>query len=406
MHDEIEINDNIVYVRGFSRGAIYNLNDGNVYSINSDACNLLENFIADGQVNDTFLKELQKKSLIRNEFKAKAFSYPVLKKELEFAWLELTEACNLRCIHCYEGDTHKDDPNEKLSFEQWKNIIQQLKDVGCKKIEFIGGEPTVHPYFEKLLEFAVSLGHHVEIFSNLQAFNDRILSLVKEHNITVHFSIYGSSATTHDSITNKNGSFNLLMYWAKRLLENNIRVIPAITIMRQNQDDIDNIIKLLRTTGISSGRISIDSVRATTRRSTCGLDIIDPKKNITLRRKPNFHADKKLFQKAKFANTCLFGKFTIHPDGIVCPCEFSCNTVYGNLKNQTVAEILNSETLAKYWYFNFSKIDQCKGCEYRFSCVDCRMLLGDSGLCKKNPRCLYNPMSGLWEEPTDPTEIS
>ena len=47
MLDEIEINDKVVYVRGFSRGAIYNLNDGNVYSINAEACKILEQFIID-----------------------------------------------------------------------------------------------------------------------------------------------------------------------------------------------------------------------------------------------------------------------------------------------------------------------------------------------------------------------
>lgn len=406
MNDVIEINGSVVYVRGFSRGAIYNFNDGKVYSINAEACRILEGFIANGELQGEFLDCLQKNSLISDEFRARPFQCPVLNKELDFAWLELTEVCNLRCIHCYEGDAHRDNSKVRLSFEQWKDVIQQLREAGCKKIEFIGGEPTVYPYFEELLAFAANLGHSIEIFSNLQDFNDRLLRFAKENDITIHFSIYGSSAATHDLITRKNGSFKILMYWLKRLLENNVRVVPAITMMRQNQYDIDDTIALLKSMGIPAGRMSIDAVRATTKRSNLGLELTDSRKNMALRRKPNFRANKRLFQKASCANTCLFGKFSIHSDGLVCPCEFSRDIVYGNVRDQTIAQILSSEALIKFWYFDFSKIEQCKGCEYRFACKDCRMLLGENGMENKNPRCFYNPMSGVWEQADDPSAIS
>ena len=37
MNDVMEINSNVVYVRGATRGALYNFNDGKIYSIDSDA---------------------------------------------------------------------------------------------------------------------------------------------------------------------------------------------------------------------------------------------------------------------------------------------------------------------------------------------------------------------------------
>lgn len=40
-----EINSNVVYVKGYKNGAIYNLNDGNVYSINAESCGVLEKAI-------------------------------------------------------------------------------------------------------------------------------------------------------------------------------------------------------------------------------------------------------------------------------------------------------------------------------------------------------------------------
>jgi len=399
MCDPIEINDKVVYVRGASRGAVYNFKNGNVYSINEEACEALEKYISSGSLSGEFLQGLHEMSLIGDAHVPVRYFCKQKTKKLEFVWLELTEACNLRCSHCYIGDAHRDDPKESLSLEQWKNVIRQLRDAKCEKIEFIGGEPTIYPYFEELLCFAVSIGQDVDVYSNLQAFNDRILNFVMEHDVVIHFSIYGSVAATHDSITQRKGSFDTLMCWLKRLLENKVRVIPSITIMRQNQDDIDRTVALLESMGIPTARMSIDTVRATSRRGILGMEIDEAHKDKVLRWKPNFQASENLFCRSSHANTCLCGKFSIHPDGLVSPCEFSRDIVYGNVKDQSIAEILDSDMLNRFWFLDYSKIEPCKDCEYRFSCQDCRMLLGRGGLYKKNPRCLYNPKTGIWDCP-------
>ena len=400
MTEVTEINPDIVYVRGITKGAIYNLNDGKVYSINSQACEILEEYIVTGNLSNTYLTRLKEMSLISDSFVPKEFAFVSPKKGLDFVWLELTEACNLHCCHCYEGDTHKDDPAQCLSFEEWKDVIRQLKSVGCKEIEFIGGEPTVYPHFFALLKFAVSLGHNMDIYSNLQAFDDKLLHVIKEHDIVIHFSIYGDTAVTHDAITRKQGSFSRLTYWVGTLIENKIRVRPSITIMRENQDNIQGIFTLLERMGIPKSQVAVDAVRATPMRSISGMCCIDKEKNLALRRKPNFSASKKFFNMARYVNTCLFGKFSIHPDGLVCPCEFSRDIAYGNVKSESISQILQSDTLDDLWFLDFSKISTCKSCEYRFACHDCRMLSG-GGFHDKNPRCLYNPSIGEWDSVCD-----
>lgn len=117
-----EINKSIVYVKGALRGAIYNFNDGKVYSINEDGCTIIENYIANNELNASYLIELKKLSLIDESFKPTEYIFPKLRQELNFVWLELTEACNLKCIHCYDGDEHKINNTDNLSFEQWKDI--------------------------------------------------------------------------------------------------------------------------------------------------------------------------------------------------------------------------------------------------------------------------------------------
>ena len=392
-----EINKNIVYVNGKTRGAIYNLDVGNVYSINKDGCKIIEEYILNPHKNDCeYLSELKNKELISDTFIPRKYDFPKIEKRLNFVWLELTEACNLRCIHCYDGDEHKDDVVKRLSFEEWKNILMQLKELNCKKIQFIGGEPTVYPHFFDLLKYAVSIGHKVEIYSNLLLFTEDLVTFIKNNNITVHFSIYGSNPSIHDSITNIPGSFDKTIYWVKRLRQNNITIIPAITVMKKNQDDYENIISLLKSLNISMRLIAVDTPRTTDKRDVRELMPSSALKYISLRTKPNFYTTKKNFNRAYLVNTCLFGKFSVQPNGDVSPCEFSRDILYGNLKKASLKDILNSENLNKFWFLDFSKIEDCNCCEYRFACKDCRMIRIKENLYAKNSRCMYDPKSGNW----------
>ena len=392
-----EINKNIVYVNGKTRGAIYNLEDGNVYSINGEGCKIIEEYILSSKKNDcSYLSELKNKKLISDTFIPRRYDFPEIEKKINFVWIELTEACNLRCIHCYDGDEHKDDVEHRLTIEEWKDILEQLKDLNCKKIQFIGGEPTVYPHFFDILKYAVYIGHKVEIYSNLVLFTEELVSFIKKNNITVHFSIYGSNSRIHDSITNISGSFDKTIYWAKRLQQNNIKIIPAITIMNKNQDDYENIIRLLKSININTHLIAVDTPRTTDKRDVKALLPSSELKYISLRTKPNFYTTKTKFNKAYSVNTCLFGKFSIQPNGNVSPCEFSRDILYGNLKKLSLKDILNSENLKKFWFLDFSKIDGCNCCEYRFACKDCRMITIKEDLYAKNSRCMYDPKTGNW----------
>ena len=391
-----EINKNIAYVKGAARGAIYNFDDGKVYSINEDGCKIIEQYIFNQKVKNPYLEDLEKLLLISNDFLPKEYEFQKVEKELNFVWLELTEACNLRCIHCYDGDEHMAHSSEQMSFEQWKTILNQLKNLDCKKIEFIGGEPTVYPRFFDLLKYAVSIDLKAEIYSNLLLFTKDLVNYIKAHNITVHFSIYGSKAKIHDPITGKAGSFKKTIYWAKELIKNGVKVIPAITIMRKNQDDYENIMNLLKSLHIDLRLIAVDTPRATDKRTVENIIPNSNAKYISFRAGPNFSITKSYFDRANYTNTCLFGKFSIQPNGNVSPCEFARNIVYGNLKSESVKEILQSEVLNRFWFLDFSKIEKCSCCEYRFACKDCRMITINEDLYAKNIRCLYNPETGTW----------
>ena len=56
---------------------------------------------------------------------------------------------------------------ESLRLEDWLDALRQAADLGCRKVQFIGGEPTLHPNLTKLIVSARELGFTtVEVFTN------------------------------------------------------------------------------------------------------------------------------------------------------------------------------------------------------------------------------------------------
>jgi Radical SAM superfamily/4Fe-4S single cluster domain len=65
---------------------------------------------------------------------------------LNFLWLEITGKCNLRCTHCYAESAPR-GTHGSLTRCEWHAIIADAKQVGADTVQFIGGEPTLHPDF-------------------------------------------------------------------------------------------------------------------------------------------------------------------------------------------------------------------------------------------------------------------
>ncbi|WP_428093131.1 radical SAM protein [Candidatus Pollutiaquabacter sp.] len=76
------------------------------------------------------------------------------KRSLDFLWLEITPKCNLTCVHRYADSTPFNPLESKMTFQDWVNVMKESYELGCRKIQFIGGEPTIHPEFLNLVKIA------------------------------------------------------------------------------------------------------------------------------------------------------------------------------------------------------------------------------------------------------------
>ena len=383
------LNKDIYYVKGAVHGAIYCFSDKKVYwvknTLNKELLEYFSNKIITERIQNIIDNKMMNPALVK-QVELSDFEN---KSSHQLAWFELTQACNLKCLHCYDGNCHHSLEN-KLSLEQWKNVASRLKELDFKEVILIGGEPLAYPYFLEILDHCHEIGLKTVVFSNLTLMNEDILKHIIETKSEVHFSIYGNEEH-HEKITQVKGSFNKTIYWLKRLHESNIKTIPSVVMMKENIDQYDNIKQTLEEIGISFQRA--DAIRPMDDgEQSEHMPSVEQMKKFEIH-EANFFADKKLFYANLFGNSCLYGKLSINENGDVYPCEFIRDS-FGNVLNEEVLSIIN-RLKADVWTITHDDIKECKDCEFRYACKDCRHLSLKNKT--KKYRCFYSPNEGVFK---------
>lgn len=152
--------------------------------------------------------------------------------------VELTNACNRRCLHCLRN---KADPAEFLPQELLGEILAQAKALGLEHLCLTGGEITLYPHLEEVLEQILRLGFKLSLVTNGHRFGERLLPhlLVAPHRerVEVCFSLDGSRAEIHDALRGP-GSFREVI---EALALCHLREIPLglkTVITRVNRGDL------------------------------------------------------------------------------------------------------------------------------------------------------------------------
>ena len=84
------------------------------------------------------------------------------------AVMDITNRCNFHCPVCF-AETDGQRGHYFLALEQVREMLQSLvnRPVPCRRIQFSGGEPTLHPEFPRILGTARELGFtHVQVATN------------------------------------------------------------------------------------------------------------------------------------------------------------------------------------------------------------------------------------------------
>ena len=141
--------------------------------------------------------------------------------------LDITNACNLKCAHCYHSH-HKN--SGALNLEGWYDVLDQyesfLKTMGLKpSIVLCGGEPLISPYLLPILKRLSEKydGPPVSILTNGTKITEKLLKALEPYNVVFQISLDGPDAKRHDLIRGQ-GNFAKALKGAELAKEYGIKI--------------------------------------------------------------------------------------------------------------------------------------------------------------------------------------
>lgn len=129
-------------------------------------------------------------------------SQPVGNSSISFLWLEITGQCQLECVHCY-ADSSPSGTHGTMTAQDWQRVINEAADIGVRTVQFIGGEPTLHPALPSLVGHALNRELAVEVFTNLVHVTDALWELFSRPGVSLATSYYSDDAEQHNAITRR-----------------------------------------------------------------------------------------------------------------------------------------------------------------------------------------------------------
>ena len=295
--------------------------------------------------------------------------------------IEIADACNERCIHCYIPNESKKNMIDSALFYR---ILEEGRKMNIIHVTLSGGEPLLHKDILGFLKKCRELELAVNVLSNLTMLTDDIIAEMKKNVLlSVQASLYSMDATVHDSITKLNGSFEKTKAGILRLCDEGIPVQISCPIIKQNKDSYVNVLHWGRTHNIAVATepVIFAAYDHSGRNLENRLSIEEVDDVLTVQMQEG-HAEsirttakskEKLTGNDSICSVCRYS-FCVTASGKVFPCAGWQNNIIGDLNHQTVQEIWEtSEKIRELRQIKRSRFSKCVDCRDRGYCTVCMM---------------------------------
>jgi len=271
-------------------------------------------------------------------------------KKYKKIYVEITNRCNLSCSFCSKVEK----PLRNMTIEEFKCIIEKIKDYTDTIYLHVKGEPLVHP---NLIEF---------------------LNVAEEHNIKVNLTTNG---TLFPNLVDKLKECKSLKKINFSLHSENNKENYLEDIFK-NVEKLQEVTVVYRLWTLNNGELdekSTQTVNKITSYYKLSTEIVDKIKNENnVKIKDRIFVDKdNEFEWPSITNhnSCGFcyalkTHIAVLVDGTVVPCCLDSNGLVdlGNIYNESLENIINSnryQTLKKSFQDRKPSEDLCKSCTYK-----------------------------------------
>jgi radical SAM protein with 4Fe4S-binding SPASM domain len=165
-------------------------------------------------------------------------------------YLYITEACQLRCEHCYMGE--RLDRALKMPLPEIAETLATWRKMGGSKLTILGGEPTLHPNYVDAIRLGRQLGYE-DVITTTNAQKPAVRKfrqLEPEDFAYVQVSLDGGSADTHDAVRGA-GTFDTALETAAELTGRGFDTRIICTVNQANRGDALKLLDIADEIGVS-----------------------------------------------------------------------------------------------------------------------------------------------------------
>jgi len=345
---------------------------------------------------------------------------------LRMVFWELTNACNLKCVHCRACPAEETSPDE-LSTEEAKRLIDRIASFARPAVVLSGGEPLVRHDLIEIARYGTSKGLRMLVATNGTLLTpDKARELAQAGVRRISVSIDGASAAAHDGFRRVPGAFDAAWQGIENARAAGLEFQINTTVARHNVGELADILDLAIRRGAAALHLFLLVPTG------CGKEIaedemIDPEEYerilgwfyeksrtvpIGLKATCAPHYMRIVRQRSKaegvsaaprsggpqaMTKGCLAGSavcFVSHT-GDVFPCGYLPVSA-GNVRQRDIEDIWRSAEVFQVLRDEDNLKGKCGVCEYRRVCMGCRArayaCTGD--YLAAEPYCIYEAKRG------------
>jgi radical SAM protein with 4Fe4S-binding SPASM domain len=152
----------------------------------------------------------------------------------------ITRACNLKCVHCY-NDSGAGKASNEVSTDKAKEVIDDLARFGVPSLLFSGGEPLMRPDLFELVEHAVGKGLRTVISTNGTLITEEKAAIIKKRGVSyVGISLDGIGPI-NDAFRGVDGAFERAVKGIRNCQRAGVRIGLRLTLTQRNVQDLEGL---------------------------------------------------------------------------------------------------------------------------------------------------------------------
>ena len=337
---------------------------------------------------------------------------------------ELTQACDLACVHCRACAIENRSPFE-LSTEEGFRLLEEVRSFGDPLMVFTGGDPLKRPDLFPLLEKSVQLGLRTTVTpSATPLLTENAIEQFQNCGVArMAISLDGPDAESHDGFRRVTGSFERTILALQHAQQIGLQTQVNTTVTRHNVGRLSEIANLVMGAGaklwsvfflVATGRASASQDLTAEEYEEVFAFLYNLSKSapFDIKTTEAQHYRRYVAQRRKAEGAGKAGTRQVSPEiiqrqagindgkgfvfvshtGEIFPSGF-LPLAAGNVRHDSLATVYRESPLFQTLRNADNLRGKCGDCEYRNLCGGSRSrsyaLTGD--FLAEEPRCVYEP---------------